>query len=86
MARKEPKETKKVAAAITGLSGIVAVEVDSNPPSYYTLTVKADKAGKDDVFVARVAELPGCLAQGNTPAEAIDSLQEAISLHLSKND
>jgi hypothetical protein len=82
MARKDPKETKKVAAAITGLSGIVAVEVDSNPPSYYTLTVTTDKHGAS----ASVAELPGCKAQGENIAAALDSLQEAISLYLSKND
>jgi hypothetical protein len=82
MARKEPKEPKNVAAAITGLSGIVTVAVDSNPPSNYTLSVTTDKHGAS----ASVAELPGCTAQGENIAAALDSLQEAISLHLSKND
>ena len=30
-------------------------------------------------YVASVAELPGCLTDGNTPVEALESLQEAMA-------
>lgn len=34
----------------------------------------------DDAFVAEVPELPGCLAHGPTPADALANAQDAISL------
>ena len=34
----------------------------------------------DDTFVVDVPELPGCMAHGVTPAEAVASAQEAITL------
>lgn len=34
----------------------------------------------DDVFVAEVPELPGCMAHGDTPGEAVESVQDAIML------
>ncbi|MDP2955558.1 MAG: type II toxin-antitoxin system HicB family antitoxin [Longimicrobiales bacterium] len=34
----------------------------------------------DDTFVVDVPELPGCMAHGATPAEAVASAQEAITL------
>lgn len=36
----------------------------------------------DELFVAEVPELPGCIAHGATPAAAVTSAQEAISLWL----
>ncbi len=35
---------------------------------------------EDDAFVAEVPELPGCMAHGASPAEALASAQEAMSL------
>jgi predicted RNase H-like HicB family nuclease len=37
---------------------------------------------EDGVFVADVPELPGCVAHGNTPIEAVANAQDAIALWL----
>ena len=37
-------------------------------------------SAEDAVFVADVPELPGCMAHGTTPAEAVAQAQEAIAL------
>lgn len=37
-------------------------------------------SAEDTVFVADVPELPGCVAHGPTPAEAVAQAQEAIAL------
>jgi predicted RNase H-like HicB family nuclease len=37
---------------------------------------------EDNAFVADVPELPGCMAHGTSPAEALASVQEAIQLWL----
>ncbi len=37
-------------------------------------------SAEDSVFVADVPELPGCMAHGPTPAEAVAQAQEAIAL------
>lgn len=37
-------------------------------------------SAEDGVFVVDVPELPGCMAHGSTPGEAVASAQEAISL------
>lgn len=39
-------------------------------------------SAEDDAFVVEVPELPGCMAHGATPAEAVESAQEAIALWL----
>ena len=39
-------------------------------------------SAEDDAFVVEVPELPGCMAHGATPAEAVASAQEAIALWL----
>lgn len=36
-------------------------------------------SAEDNVFVVEVPELPGCLAHGATPAEAVANAQEAIA-------
>ena len=36
----------------------------------------------DQVFIAEVPELPGCLAHGQTPSDALSSCHEAIDLWL----
>lgn len=36
----------------------------------------------DDLFIAEVPDLPGCVAHGETPAAALSSAQEAIDLWL----
>jgi predicted RNase H-like HicB family nuclease len=35
---------------------------------------------EDQAFIAEVPELPGCVAHGSTPSEALSQAQEAISL------
>jgi predicted RNase H-like HicB family nuclease len=35
---------------------------------------------EDEVFVAEVPELPGCMAHGNTQQEALTNANEAIQL------
>jgi len=35
---------------------------------------------EDQIFVAKVPELPGCMTHGNTPQEALSNAQEAIQL------
>lgn len=37
-------------------------------------------SNEDKVFVAEVPELPGCMAHGDTKAEALASADEAIQL------
>lgn len=37
---------------------------------------------QDDVFVAEVPELPGCMAHGDSPDAALENCQEAIDLWL----
>ncbi len=37
---------------------------------------------EDGVFVAEVPSLPGCVSQGDTRAEALTNIKEAISLYL----
>lgn len=39
-------------------------------------------SAEDDVLVVDVPELPGCMAHGATPADAVASAQEAIQLWL----
>jgi predicted RNase H-like HicB family nuclease len=34
---------------------------------------------EDESYIAEVPELPGCMADGNTYADAIDNVQTAIS-------
>ena len=37
---------------------------------------------EDDVYVAEVPSLPGCISQGRTRSEAIDNIKEAIAGYL----
>ena len=46
----------------------------------YELTVAWGR--EDAAFVVDVPELPGCMAPGATPAEAVANAQDAISLWL----
>ena len=39
-------------------------------------------SSEDSAFVVDVPELPGCMAHGATPAEAVANAQEAIGLWL----
>lgn len=39
-------------------------------------------SAEDEAFVVDVPELPGCMAHGATPAEAVANAQDAISLWL----
>jgi predicted RNase H-like HicB family nuclease len=35
---------------------------------------------EDEVFIAEVPELPGCMAHGSSPDEALSNIKEAIQL------
>jgi predicted RNase H-like HicB family nuclease len=37
-------------------------------------------SAEDNVFVAEVPELPGCMAHGDSHASALENVQEAIQL------
>ena len=37
-------------------------------------------SAEDDAFVVEVPELPGCMAHGGTPAEALEHAEQAIDL------
>ena len=37
-------------------------------------------SSEDEAFIAEVPELPGCMAHGMTPEEALQNAQEAIQL------
>lgn len=37
-------------------------------------------SGEDAIFVVEVPDLPGCMAHGDTPAEAAANAQDAIAL------
>ena len=37
---------------------------------------------EDQVFIAEVPELPGCMAHGEPQSDAFDNIQEAMSLWL----
>ncbi len=39
-------------------------------------------SGQDQVFIAEVPELPGCMAHGGTHEEALSNAKEAMSLWL----
>jgi len=38
------------------------------------------RSDEDDVFVAEVPELKGCMAHGKTQSEAVENINEAIEL------
>ena len=45
----------------------------------YRVIIEQDE---DEVFVAEVPALPGCISQGNTRKEALRNVQEAITAYL----
>jgi predicted RNase H-like HicB family nuclease len=45
----------------------------------YHVSLKRQRGGG---FVARCIELPGCLSEGRTEAEALKNIQDAIKLYL----
>ena len=45
----------------------------------YRVLVEQDE---DGVFVAEVPSLPGCISQGDTRAEALENIREAIGVYL----
>jgi antitoxin HicB len=45
----------------------------------YRVLIEPDE---DGIFVAEVPALPGCISQGQTRAEAVDNIKEAIAAYL----
>jgi antitoxin HicB len=58
------------------------------PPKVpYAAVVREDEATDGgSIFLAEVPSLPGCMAHGQTPEEAMQNLQEAIDLYLQTLD
>ena len=48
--------------------------------SAYKYELRIYWSAEDAVFVADVPELPGCMAHGATPTEAVSAAQDAIGL------
>jgi antitoxin HicB len=49
----------------------------------YRVVIEPDE---DGVYVVEVPSLPGCISQGQTRAEAIDNIKEAITVYLESLD
>ncbi len=49
----------------------------------YRVLIEPDE---DGVYVAEVPTLPGCISQGQTRAEAIENIKEAIAAYLESLD
>lgn len=47
--------------------------------------LQADIREEDGTFWAEVRELPGCFASGESIAELIEALREAVALYLAKD-
>ncbi len=45
----------------------------------YRVIIEQDE---DGIFVAEVPSLPGCISQGDTRAEALKNIQEAIEVYI----
>jgi predicted RNase H-like HicB family nuclease len=45
----------------------------------YRVLIEQDE---DGIYVAEVHSLPGCISQGQTRAEALDNIKEAIAVYL----
>jgi len=48
----------------------------------YGVDVIHEESGDAPPYVAFIRELPGCMAQGRTPAEALEELHEARCLFI----
>ena len=48
----------------------------------YSVVVKSERTGERARWTAAVEELPGCIASGQTPGEAVDSLEPAMKAWL----
>ena len=44
----------------------------------YSITIRYDK--KDEIFIASVPELRGCMAHGETPEDALKEIKTAMEL------
>lgn len=57
------------------------------PRAPYAAVVREDEATDGTrLFLAEVPDLPGCMSHGESPAEALQNLQEAIDLYLKALD
>ncbi len=45
----------------------------------YRVIIEKDENG---IYIAEATNLPGCISQGSTRAEAIENIKEAIELYL----
>lgn len=49
----------------------------------YRVVIEPDE---DGIYVAEVPALPGCISQGQTRAEAVENIKEAIAAYLESLD
>lgn len=49
----------------------------------YRVVIESDE---DGIYVAEVPALPGCISQGQTRAEAVENIKEAIAAYLESLD
>ena len=56
--------------------------MDDNSLNYIAIVRREDRGGGAYAWVAEHPYLPGCMAHGRSPAEAIDNLAEARELYL----
>ncbi len=50
------------------------------PPPAYPIVIDPLSAEDGGGFLARVPDLPGCMSDGETPAEAAANVQDAIAV------
>lgn len=52
--------------------------IDDPPTSIWNFTVELEEDELDGGWIASVPELPGCMSQGETEAEAMENLADAV--------
>ena len=77
MASSEDKITREEQVVLADSNGGTPIELPPFEDLNYDVTISKEA---DDLFVAEIKDLPGCLAQGKSLAEVWESIQEAKQL------
>jgi len=67
------RDDQKIAQFFSGITAAKPTETKVE----FTITIESDEL--DGGFVVSCKELPGCMTQGETPAEAVDNMMDALS-------
>ncbi|WP_243684935.1 MULTISPECIES: type II toxin-antitoxin system HicB family antitoxin [Methanosarcina] len=67
-----------VAALSTHRLNVILVKMEGESLSY-TVLIEQDK---DEMYIARVPDIPGCYTQGKTVEQAMERIKEAIQVCL----